>query len=100
MKAPLLPPGDVDQVENPAFCFISVPTFSIKEQFPIPLGHTGTVLTMSDVLLPHSHLHPHSPQAGSSRFWELSVLQRAPFDPLQNFQALNLEEADSDPINE
>ncbi len=51
--APLLPPVE-GREENLLFSFVSVPTFSKKEQFPFPPGSQVHGTTVCDALPPHS----------------------------------------------
>ncbi len=65
--APLLPPVE-GQEENLPFHFVSVPTFSKKEQFPFPPGSQVHGTTVCDALLPHSRPWPILPVAKRVRF--------------------------------
>lgn len=65
-------------MENPLFLFVSilplaqwpvVPKFSMKEQFPQSLGHTGCSLAVSNAVPPRFLPHPLLlPQAKSLHF--------------------------------
>ncbi len=64
---PLLPPEE-GREENPMFLFVSVPTFSKKEQFPFPPGSQVHGTTVCGALLPHSRPRPILPAAKWVRF--------------------------------
>ncbi len=65
--APLLPPVE-GREENLLFRFVSVPTFSKKEQFPFPPGSQVHGTTVCDALPPHSRPLPILPVAKRVRF--------------------------------
>ncbi len=69
---PLLPPEE-GREENPMFLFVSVPTFSKKEQFPFPPGSQVHGTTVCGALLPHSRPRPILPAAKWVRFGERST---------------------------
>ncbi len=63
----LLPPVE-GREENLLFRFVSVPTFSKKEQFPFPPGSQVHGTTVCDALPPHSRPRPILPVAKRVRF--------------------------------
>jgi hypothetical protein len=67
MIAPLLPPkegrGRIIHSVPPLAQGPAVPTFSIKEQFPFPLGSQVCGSTVCDALPPHSRPRPILPVA-------------------------------------
>ncbi len=66
---PLLPPVE-GREDNLRFHFVSVPTFSKKEQFPFPPGSQVHGTTVCDALPPHSRPRPILPVAKRVRFGE------------------------------
>ncbi len=64
---PLLPPEE-GREENPMFIFVSVPTFSKKEQFPFPPGSQVHGTTVCNALLSHSRPRPILPAVKRARF--------------------------------
>ncbi len=82
--APLLPPM-AGREENLLFQFVSVPTFSKKEQFPFPPGSQVHGMTVCDALLPHSRPRPILPVASRVQFGDdippLAPLASPAWDP-------------------